>query len=1404
MSAGIPLDVAAGQPQRRARALAAELLRHWRIGQRPSVEAFAAEWDVRAPHELAAIVRADLRERWRRGERPEASEYVDRFPQLREDPDLVVDLLYAEFLAREELGDEPALDEFEARFPDQAGALRLQIEFHRALKLHEAAPPAADTRRSEIGPAATVPAGVPGGSRLPDLRPHYEITAEIGRGGMGVVYRANQVSLNRLVALKMVRAAEHASPELLARFRAEAEAVARLHHPQIVQIYDYGEHAGAPYLALELVEGKTLAAALDGNSWPVPQAAQLIQTLARAVHFAHQQGVIHRDLKPANILVAEGTGDRRQETGSNATNLSPVTCSLSPGSLKIADFGLAKVFGDGQPSNTETGAILGTPCYMAPEQAVGRSQEIGPATDVYALGAILYELLTGRPPFQAASTLETLQQVVAYEPVPPRRLRPRLPADLATICSKCLSKEPRQRYASAEELADDLERFLEDRPIQARPTTSLERGWRWCRRNPVVALLTGSVAALLLTVAAVSSILSLRLNAQLQKTGKAESAERTAKQTAQLRLFEAYLSEATAKHASRQIGQRFGTLETVDKANAVLDDVGRTPERVLRLRNATLAALALPDLRPLRRFDGWPTDGTTSVAFSAAADRYVTATTSGYLAVYRLSDGQALLRLEHHESAGPAISGDGKYLAANSPSGAKVWRIDEAPPKIVWEEAGTGQFTFSPDCRHAAISGADGQMHLLDLESGQKIRQLGRGAARSHFAFHQASQRIAVCTAENVQVLSAETGAVLAELTPPLASAVYPGIAWHPSGEFLAVSGYNDGVSLWRLATKRRHKAYAHRGDAVHCRFVAGGEMLLTHDAWVGHMHLWQTRTARELLGEASFHYYVGDESGARPHWLLAAEGSGLVLWEVEPGSECSALPAGLPRSLGVPTSVAISPDGRLLAVGRDSGLEMWDLMAREHVAAIGFGPNCFCRFADNGSLVGRFYSGVYRWPRHVAAAAEPAGSPSASRLALRFGPPERLCGATSDPKFAISPAADRLVVQEMGDWRVVSPASRDQDVRLGPQSDARMMSLGVGGRYVALGSWNSLGVTVYDSHSGARIAEIPVGPCADVLFSPNGRWLATSPSGVELWRTDNWQSGSKIYAHGTTPNGLGLAFSPDSRMLAVGQPTGETRLVDPGSGTDWATLVQPDRSPGNYIAFSPDQSRLVVQSPGPDAAPWVWDLVAIRRELARRRLDWPSDVLQPRQLAGVDRAASQRSAVTFDTGNLQRHHEAQIAVAEAGWAKTAAARDLLQKAIDLDPQSAAARNALAWLLAVGPAELRDPEQAVEHARCAVALGGASHMTLNTLGVALYRAGEHQEAVAVLNRSLATSPPHEAAFDLLFLGLCHAQRGEWPAANESYLRAAKLRDEHRQRWDSGMQAEWDRLFGEAQAAGLPH
>ncbi len=399
------------------------------------------------PECLLDAVLAEQRRDWIAGKRVPADERLRQHPELADEPACAAELIYHQFSLRQELGESPDWQQQLRRYPEHAALLDRLRQADQLVEQTLAAP-------------AQWPAG-----NFAD----YDLLEEVGRGGMGVVFKARQKSLDRTVALKLLRA--DGTGEERKRFDREALAVARLQHPNIVQVYEVGETDGQAFVSLEFVDGQSLARRLRGTPLPARQAAALVEILARAMDYAHEKGVIHRDLKPANVLLA-GTPEMR----------------LDACIAKVADFGLAKKL-DTQ-GDTRSGAVLGTPSYMAPEQAEARSAAVDRRTDVYGLGAILYELLTGRPPFRADTPLQTLKQVVEAEPARPWLLNAAVSLDLETVCLKCLQKEPQARYPSAEALADDLGRFVRGEPVRARSLGALGRGWRWCRRNPAFAALS--------------------------------------------------------------------------------------------------------------------------------------------------------------------------------------------------------------------------------------------------------------------------------------------------------------------------------------------------------------------------------------------------------------------------------------------------------------------------------------------------------------------------------------------------------------------------------------------------------------------------------------------------------------------------------------------------------------------------------------------------------------------------------------------------------------------------------------------------------------------------------------------------------------------------------------------------
>jgi len=487
-----------------------------------------------------------------------------------------VDALIAAHLEAERTGLAPDREQLLKEHPDLAGELgsffadRDQFE-KRAGPLRADETDVAAAARN----AALMPTLAPGDAPSPtpgDMLRYfgdYELLEEIARGGMGVVYKARQTTLDRIVAVKMILAGNLASQADIERFHVEAQAAANLRHPNIVAIHEVGKHAGQHYFSMDYVEGQSLADMVRESPLSGERAAAYVKTIAEAIEYAHQQGTLHRDLKPSNVLIDDTDQPR------------------------VTDFGLAKRI-EGDSALTGTGQILGTPSYMPPEQAAANRGEVGPPSDVYSLGAVLYELLTGRPPFKAETPLDTLMQVLEVEPVSPRLLNPKIHKDLETIALKCLQKSPKSRYATAAELAADLRRFLHDEPILARPVSGTERLWRWCRRNPRVAALTGAVFVLLATVAAGSSVAAVRIAREKQRTEQARQTAdenyrhaQTQRERAEASQREALANLKTADTERRRAEANYG------KARGAVDQM------LTRVGQERLSGV--PQMEPVRR-----------------------------------------------------------------------------------------------------------------------------------------------------------------------------------------------------------------------------------------------------------------------------------------------------------------------------------------------------------------------------------------------------------------------------------------------------------------------------------------------------------------------------------------------------------------------------------------------------------------------------------------------------------------------------------------------------------------------------------------------------------------------------------------------------------------------------------
>ncbi len=1271
---------------------------------------------------LAEALRREQRQRWQAGERVRAETYLQQHPELQDAPEYALELIYHEVVLRQQQGEAPPLEEYLQRFPQFAVQLKPLFDVHRALeadltfdfeptKTHDAIPrqAARPTDTTLTGPAAPLSRDLP-------AIPGYEIIKELGRGAMGVVYWAWQTSLNRTVALKMILAGSHAGPQELARFRTEAEAVARLRHANIVQIYDVGRHGTHPYMTLEYVEGGSLARKLAGTPLPARLAAQLTETLARAVHFAHEHGIIHRDLKPVNVLL---TAD---------------------GAPKITDFGLAKLLVGGPEVQTQSGAVVGTPSYMAPEQAAAKSKEIGPATDVYALGTMLYEMLTGRPPFRAETALETLYQVQALDPVPPSRLQPKLPRDLATICLKCLEKEPSKRYPSALALAEDVHRFLVDEPIQARPVGNTEKAWRWCRRKPVVAGLTAFVALLLIVITLVSSLSALWLGRERIETKK--------------QLVNAYLSQAQALRRSGRAGHRFTSLQILGDTAKLVCSLKLDDEYLPQLRNEAIACLALFDLSLEKEWDGWSPNESAALDFDGTLAHYACADRTGAVSVRRVENDAEILRLPGHRSFYNLglyalwWSRDGKFLAVESEPDRrlKVWRL--ADPKLLVETEAAirtkmGAADFSPDSRELVVGHPDGTLSLYDLGSGQPPRKLQPGlTAIQHLAFHPKKRQVAVACIPDVRICDLESGQVVATL--PLASGAF-WVAWSPEGKTVAASGGDYNIYLWDLATRKQTQVLrGHKDGGVAFSFNHTGD-LLASSGWEGVLRLWDPRTGQQLFSTPAA--ISIPRFGPDDRLAAAIDGTKLRLFTVTVSRGCRALVRAPVLGGELYQSTAFSPDGRLLAAAMTDGVGLWNAASGTALDSLPLGHTFYVLFEPSGALLTNTAAGLLRWPVQA--------DPAASEL-VRIGPPQKLPPPPTVANMACSQDGRVLAITQ-GDGGLVLHNDRpNQLVRLRPHYDVRRIAVSPDGRLVASGSHSGLHVKVWDAETGNLVIELPVGPISSAIFSPDGRWLATASSGgCRLWAVDSWREGPDV------DGSILPAFSPDSKLLAVGTSQGMIRLVDPDTGREYARLEDPNQEQIRMLTFSPDGTQLVAMG-----GSWchVWDLRALGQSLAQLGLPWDLPSSLPR--GSEDGPQPLRLSIQLDAPLYERRgqihsraHEFPEAMAD------------FQKALQQDPNRALACNALAWIYVTGPTQLRDADKALPLALKATQLAPNDSDYQNTLGVVYYRLGQYQQAIDALERNVQNSKGE--ANDFFFLAMSYQQLGDSAKAQDHYERALR-------------------------------
>jgi WD40 repeat protein/HEAT repeat protein len=1144
---------------------------------------------------------------------------------ISDNHDQRVDEAIAEYLAGCEAGDPPDRAAFLAKHADLAASLEAFLADHD--RMRQVAPPARGA-----GETATLPPGAPARPAVPPLSTikyfgDYELLEEIARGGMGVVYRAKQVSLNRVVAVKLILAGEFAGGRDVRRFRAEAEAAASLDHPNILPIYEVGEHAGQQYFSMKLVSGGSLADRLARKpAAPARELVALVAKVCQAVHYAHQRRILHRDLKPSNILLdADGTP-------------------------YVTDFGLAKKV-DAPSELTQSGALVGTPTYMPPEQARGEKQ-VTTAADVYSLGAILYECLTGRPPFRADSVLDTVLQVIDKEPDHPRSVNPSADRDLSVIALKCLGKDPARRYPSAAALADDLDRWAGGEPIVARPVPAWEKGWKWARRRP-------AAAALLLTsaLALAGGVAGLALsNARIAEKQRETDAALRDRIQALKDADEALRREQDARTDVADALEKVKEQQTQTKAALAAE------RRAAYLSDIALAANEWAGNRPIRSaqlLDGCPADlrdwewhHLQRVAHAAERE---------------FGDLRGATTLH-------GFTPDGKRFLTAEPSGVRLrdFATGEVVREFVGHQYSVNAAALSPDGKRAASSasevisfGGNAKTEIIvwDAEAGRPLRKIGADAkGASSLALSPDGKLLAAfCGDSSVRLWADEGQKEVHRWTMPADLAVNLGttLAFSPDGKQLAAGGMTTVV--WDLGTKAAVRTLTGESrpalspDGKQLATVRNTTELVVRDAGTGAEQLAQ-RIDAPMLSQLVF-----SPDGKR----VAVGGmDGIVrVWEVAAKAELQVIRGQQGWLMGL----AFSPDGTRLVtsvgdpvtellgelMGRTAtppAVRVWDVARGQDYRLLPKADKAFAAHPSrpevavaSGKEVTFYDPSTGARLRSFAAApvdvTQLAYSPDGATLAVAWSVPPKqgqelspgfrqthpvkephrvqlLDAATGKPKadphaqetsvgaLLFSPDGSLLATSGWGKALTLLDAATGKATATleGVEGGATHLAFGPGGMLVRASTGSVHGgnmeptkyfdgqAEVWDVPARKRLRTLAPGKgfCHAIAVSPDGKLLAAAVGdGLTLTHLDTGERKSlPTAAHS-------LTFSPDGQRLAAATPVG-VKFWDPASGRDILTLGGKWSSPGNTsrVAFArPAGLVLVNESDGLrvyDGRPWT------------------------------------------------------------------------------------------------------------------------------------------------------------------------------------------------------------------------
>ncbi len=1022
-----------------------------------------------------------------------------------------------------------------------------------------------DTEATEATPDSAPPAPVRRFS-------HFELLEELGRGGMGIVYRARDIGTGRIIALKVLQAHHLEVPDLVTRFRSEVRAVTSLDHPHVLPVHEVGEYEGIPFFSMKLTTGGSLAQRVGDYLGRPTEIARLLAKVARGVAHAHERGILHRDLKPGNILL-DAAGE-------------PYVC----------DFGLAKWIEDDR-NLTITSAVLGTPHYIAPEQASGQ-KGLTTAADIYSLGAIVYELLTARPPFVGQSIIETLRLASENTPERPSSLAQNIPKDLETICLKCLEREPASRYPSATALAVDLENWLEGRPILARPVGAAEQLWRWARRNPLPAALIASVAMLLVATAVVATASAVRIDKAQKETRE--------------QLYESLLAQAKAARLTGRVGQRFEALEALAKAAQIHPS--------LEVRNEAVAALALADIKIDSKLT-WKI-GTTNRpprAFDAALTHVVDEIAPGVLRVLRLADQQEIARLSEPDAPRiEFIAHSGHALIAVRHAGGliKIWDITSGRKLYELRDRPTGakaswyafDCAFSQDARLLAVGLPSGGVSIHEAKTGRELKRLASDFVPGCLSFSPDGLRLALGSFRQETLLLWDWTSSTAPVSVPVPGPAYA-LAWSPDASKIAAGSSDMNTYVLGSEGSLLGVCKGHRQEVTQVLFHPEGNRLITTSRDIS-IRLWSlsasTQSGKSTEPPSFAQEVYLPAQGGEPSMRIAEDGTRLGLTYNEHASIAAldsgervcltlvnARPPGRATLVG---SVDFSSDGRRVATASYEYIDIWDAQAgaiersfdldRDFEKSVRFGRS------PDLLLVGSRSSGLREY--HLQRDAR------SLELVLK---------RTLDPEpgfiFSNSPPGDAsripLTASKAGIAKIIDLDSLSEIFRVEQVPYVWDLAISPDQRWAVLGFSNLAAINegdlqVWSIASRRKETTLPSGNGTTARFSPDGR-LLKSGSLPRVISTEDWKQIPALDYSGARP-----VFFPDRNWVAT--TASDTIIIsDTETGRQLFTLESPLLPASSFrVSISPGARLLAAQSS--DNTLLIWNLDLLQKHLRSIGLD--------------------------------------------------------------------------------------------------------------------------------------------------------------------------------------------------------